>query len=265
MSNIALFWFRRDLRLQDNAGLYHALKGEHSVLPLFIYDTDILDALEDKKDARVAFIYDTITDLHQVLHKQNSSIILRYGKPMAIFQQLLKEYKIAAVYTNHDYEPYATERDTAIRDLLQSQNIPFQTYKDHVIFEKDEVLKSDGKPYTVFTPYSRAWRNKLNDRMVDITKKDGQSERISFYFQSYPTEQYLDHLYKTKPLPEITLESMGFERTAIPIPPKKWRDLSFEVMIKRAIFPASMARRVSVFTFVLARSVFGRKHNTHSR
>jgi deoxyribodipyrimidine photo-lyase len=218
MSNLSLFWFRRDLRLQDNAGFYHALRGEQPVLPLFIYDTDILDALEDKKDTRVEFIYDTIQNLHQELAALGSSIILKYGKPIDVFKQLVNEYKINAVYTNHDYEPYATERDTAVNNLLQKNNIPFHTFKDHVIFEKNEVLKNDGTPYTVFTPYSRRWRSKLSERMVEITNANGNQENISFYFQSYPTEKYLDNLYKTKPLPTISLESMGFQRTDIPIP-----------------------------------------------
>lgn len=215
MSNISIFWFRRDLRLQDNAGLYHALKGKHPVLPLFIFDTEILDKLEDKKDARVAFIIDAIAALHQALQQLNSSIIIKYGKPTEIWRQLLKDYKIAAVYTNHDYEPYANERDKTVENLLQQHDIPFYTYKDQVIFEKNEILKEDGKPYTVFTPYSKKWRAKLE---AESEKSD--LEKGSFYLQSYPTEEYLANLYQTKPLPLIRLEEIGFQPTNIEIPSK---------------------------------------------
>lgn len=210
MSKISLFWFRRDLRLHDNAGLYYALKSEYPVLPVFIFDTNILEELEDKKDARVQFIVDTIAALHGELKKQGSSILVKYGKPIKIWQQLLEEYEVAVVYTNRDYEPYATERDAAVENLLSQQNIPFYTYKDQVIFEKGEILKEDGTPYTVFTPYSKKWRIKLNEK-VDATKG-------SFYLQSYPTEQYLDNLYQTKPLPLIPLKGMGFEPSDIIIP-----------------------------------------------
>lgn len=219
-SEISIFWFRRDLRLHDNAGLYHALKGEHPVLPLFIFDTEILNQLEDKKDARVEFIFDTITELHDELKKLGSAVIIKYGKPLEIWQQLLNEYQIAAVYTNHDYEPYAIERDTAINNLLQQHHISFHTYKDQVIFEKLEVAKNDGTPYTVFTPYSRKWREKLSEHLVEITNENGNTEQRSFYLESYPTEQYLSNLYQTKPLPLLRLDSMGFERTSIDIPSK---------------------------------------------
>ncbi len=212
MSKISLFWFRRDLRLHDNAGLYHALKGEHPVLPLFIFDTDILEELEDKKDARVAFLVDTVAALHSELKEQGSSIIIKYGKPIKIWQQLLKEYEIATVYTNRDYEPYATKRDAAVENLLMQNGIPFCSYKDQVIFEKGEILKDDGKPYTVFTPYSKKWRAKLHEKTNAI--KD------SFYLQSYPTEQYLGNLFQTKPLPLISLKELGFKPTDIEIPSK---------------------------------------------
>ncbi|MFN7117251.1 MAG: cryptochrome/photolyase family protein [Saprospiraceae bacterium] len=208
MSKVSIFWFRRDLRLQDNAGLYHALKGNKPVLPLFIFDTEILDRLEHKNDARVEFIFDTIFELHTELQKLGSSLLVRYGKPLEIWQELLQAYQIDAVYTNHDYEPYAIERDEAVYNLLQKHGIQFYTYKDHVIFEKDEILKDDGKPYTVFTPYSKKWRAKLG------------SVKDSFYLQSYPTEKYSMNFYKTAPLPLFTLESMGFQRTDIAIPSK---------------------------------------------
>lgn len=220
MSKVSIFWFRRDLRLQDNAGLYHALKGNFPVLPLFIFDTEILDRLESKKDARVEFIFDTIFELRTELQKRGSTIIVKYGKPIEIWQQLLSEYQIDAVYTNHDYEPYAIKRDTEVNNLLQQHQISFFTYKDQVIFEKGEVTKDDGTPYTVFTPYSKKWRAKLKEKEVEITDDKDNQQVSSFYLQSFPTEQYLDQLCRTEPLPILTLQSMGFQRTDIDIPSK---------------------------------------------
>ncbi|MEM1323879.1 MAG: deoxyribodipyrimidine photo-lyase [Bacteroidota bacterium] len=213
MESISIFWHRRDLRLNDNAGLYRALCSDHPVLPLFIFDRHILDKLEDKKDARVHFLHDTITAMKAELEQMDSSIEVEYGYPEEIWPQLLQRYKIAAVYTNHDYEPYALERDTQIRQLLEDQGIPFHTYKDHVLFEKDEVLKDDGTPYTVFTPYSRKWRKKMQSRPA----LDGD-ESTSYYLQSYPNEQYFDRLHRQSPLAIPSLEEMGFQPTDIPIP-----------------------------------------------
>lgn len=221
MSQLSIFWFRRDLRLHDNAGLYHALKGEHPVLPLFIFDTNILDELEDKKDARVAFIHDEISNMYQQLKEQGSSIVVKYGKPIEVWSELLQEYHIGAVYTNHDYEPYARARDERVRKLLEDRSIPFHTFKDQVIFERDEVLKDDGDPYVVFTPYSRKWREKLQEKLVTITNNDGKEEEISYYFKPYPSEEYLHNLYKTRALALIELSEMGFEPTDIKIPPKE--------------------------------------------
>lgn len=214
---ISIFWFRRDLRLNDNAGLYHALRGEHPVLPLFIFDTNILDDLEDKKDARVAFIHDTIQELRMELKDLESSIIVKKGSPEQVWKELLEAYNIGAVYTNHDYEPYAIERDETIANLLKEQDIPFYTFKDQVIFEKKEVVKDNGEPYSVFTPYSRKWKEKLK------TKKavgDEAESNLSFYFQSYPVEKYIDNFCKTPPLSMPTLEDIGFQPTDVNIPPK---------------------------------------------
>ncbi len=221
MSQVNIFWFRRDLRLHDNAGLYHALKGEHPVLPLFIFDTNILDELEDKKDARVAFIHNEISNIYQQLKEQGSSIMVKYGKPIEVWSELLKEYHIGAVYTNHDYEPYARERDERVRKLLEDHNIPFHTFKDQVIFERDEVLKDDGNPYVVFTPYSRKWREKLQEKLVTITNNEGKEEEVSYYFKPYPSEDYLHNLHKTRALALIELSEMGFEPTDAEIPPKE--------------------------------------------
>jgi len=238
--SISLFWFRRDLRLDDNAGLYHALKGLAGlargstlcpVLPIFIFDREILDELEDKKDARVEFIHQAVSDLKNRLEELGSTLLIRYGKPQEIWPPLLQEFNIAAVYTNRDFEPYALERDQAVQQLLSSKNIPFHIYKDHVIFEKDEVLKGDGTPYTVFTPYSRRWLEKLQTQWRTIPSDDGEPQRVSYYLTSYPTEKYFagflkindlsgDNLTTFKKLSNFyTLNDLGFEPSGIEFPP----------------------------------------------
>lgn len=221
--NITIFWFRRDLRLMDNTGLYHALKNSENVLPLFIFDKNILDQLEDKYDARVSFIYDTIKDLKKQLRKLGSDLQIEYGKPVMVFGNLSQQYNIKAVYTNHDFEPSAIERDTKIALLLKEKNISFSTYKDHVIFEKNEVVKDDGKPYTVFTPYSRKWMTKLASKTSKWTNSNQEQKEISYYLKPYPSELYFHNLIKTgegHSTPLLELESMGFSPSNIEIPSK---------------------------------------------
>ncbi|MBX2926886.1 MAG: deoxyribodipyrimidine photo-lyase [Saprospiraceae bacterium] len=214
MEPISIFWYRRDLRLNDNAGLYHALRGPYPVLPLFIFDTNILEDLEDKKDARVEFIHDHVAALSEQLAGMGSSIRVEHGDPATVWKQLLSTLPIGAVYTNRDYEPYALERDAAVKALLDGRGIPFRTFKDHVVFEQQEVVKDDGLPYTVFTPYSRKWRAKLQSRPKAAATDSAQS----FYLKSYPTEQYFDRFVKTPPAAVPLLESMGFERTGLVFP-----------------------------------------------
>lgn len=204
MNKITIFWFRRDFRLLDNAGLYHALKQSENVLPIFIFDKNILDDLEDKQDKRVQFIHEALEEIQQQLVELGSTIEVYYGTPISIFNTLLEKYTIEAVYTNHDYEWYAQQRDEAIKDLLKQNNISFNTFKDQVIFEKGEVLKDDGTPYTVFTPFSRKWKAKLNE----------------FYYSSYPTEKYFNHFYQQPPKPLISLHEMGFKKTETVFPKK---------------------------------------------
>lgn len=200
---LSIVWFRRDLRLHDQAALFHALKGEFPVLPLFIFDKNILDKLEDRTDARVSFIHQTLQQIQQQLEQLGSSLLIKYNTPKLAWEQLLQEYDIQEVYTNHDYEPYANERDKEINNLLASRQIPFYTYKDQCIFEKEEVVKDDGKPYTVFTPYSKKWKAKLSP----------------FYLKSYPTEKYFSNFYQTKALPGISLKEMNFSKSSILVPP----------------------------------------------
>jgi deoxyribodipyrimidine photo-lyase len=195
-------WLRRDLRLSDNAALYHALRSGHPVVPIFIFDRNILDKLDDKHDRRVEFIHAALHEMQQQLLAMGSSMQVYYGFPEQVWPQILKQYSVAAVYTNHDYEPYALERDEAVRQLLQSQGKAFHTFKDQVIFEKDEVVKDDGKPYTVFTPYSRKWKAKLTDDSL----------------QAYATERHFDAFFKQKAQPIPTLESMGFHAVDKPFP-----------------------------------------------
>lgn len=202
MKKVTIFWFRRDLRLHDNAGLYHALKNNTSVLPVFIFDRHILDKLEDKKDKRVSFIHHTILHLEKQLKEYNSSLAVFYSTPENAFKELVKTYDLEAVYTNHDYEPSAIERDKAIGKFLESKGVAFKTYKDQCIFEKDEVTKDDGKPYTVFTPYSRKWKTKLSD----------------FYIKPYPTEKYFKRFLPTKAFVIPTLKEMGFQEVDFTAP-----------------------------------------------
>lgn len=200
---VNLFWFRRDLRLDDNRGFYEALKGKNPVLPIFIFDSEILDHLP-KDDARVSFICETLQNMRQTLQDDhNSSIALYLGKPEAVYKQLIKEYEIETVYTNHDYEPYATKRDNAIKALLEDHNIDFKTYKDQVIFEKNEVVKKDGKPYLVYTPYMRTWKEKFKTIDLEI-----------FY-----TNSYLENLIAHSRLPNLSLSDIGFEKSSQEIAP----------------------------------------------
>ena len=203
MQKVNLFWFRRDLRLDDNAGLYYALKKGIPVLPIFIFDQNILNKLEDKKDARVEFIHHAILNLNEQLKQLGSSIKVFHSTPEKTFKELSKEYVINVVYANHDYEPYANERDNDIKELLLKNTIEFKTYKDQCIFEKDEVIKDDGKPYTVFTPYSRKWKLRLTD----------------FHVKPYPNKKYFINFFKTKPFDVPTLKDLGFEKSGLEFPP----------------------------------------------
>lgn len=213
----AIFWIRRDIRLDDNAGLYHALTESKQVLPLFIFDTNILDELEDRKDSRVEFIHNALAQLKDELEQTGSSLLVFYGNPIQIFAQL----KPKAVYCNHDYEPYAIKRDNEVKNLLSASAIPFLTYKDHVLFEKDEVIKDDGKPYTIFTPYSRTWTRKL----------------AAVYPESYLTKKYLQYLKQTKPLALPTLADIGFEATGKKFPPRVIKTSTIEKYHQQRDYP----------------------------
>ncbi|MCK6599527.1 MAG: DNA photolyase family protein, partial [Bdellovibrionaceae bacterium] len=192
---INLFWFRRDLRLHDNAGLFEALKSTRPVLPIFIFDTLILEKLEDKKDKRVQFIYESVLSLKADLNKLGSDLLIYHGTPLEIFSHLLKTFSIQKVYANHDYEPQAKERDNKVSELLRAHNCQLLTFKDQVIFEKTEIVAENGNPYTVYTPYKNKWLQSLSD----------------FYLKSYPTKNYQHLFFKTKDISVTpSLADLGF-------------------------------------------------------
>lgn len=191
---INIFWFRRDLRINDNHGLYRALQSGLPVLPLFIFDKNILDRLENKHDRRVQFIHAHCMHLNTLFQEYNSGLHTEYGIPIDVWRALADKYDIKSVYTNHDYEPYAIQRDVEIQQFLDSKSISFHSFKDQVIFEKSEVVKSDGTPYTVFTPYSRVWKSKY------------VQEKIT----NYPSENLLANVYKVD-TSLLSLEYIGFK------------------------------------------------------
>jgi len=165
MHEISLFWFRRDLRLSDNRGLFQAIKHGLPVLSLFIFDINILNKLEDKEDARVKFIFDQVNSLKKKIESLGGSFLIEYGNPTEIIDRITNDYSVKALFTNKDYESYALKRDLEIKGILNKKNILFQSFKDHVIFEEKEILsKSAGTPYTVFTPYSKSWKKNCIQR-----------------------------------------------------------------------------------------------------
>ncbi|MDF1698187.1 MAG: deoxyribodipyrimidine photo-lyase [Saprospiraceae bacterium] len=210
--NYSIFWFRRDLRLSDNAGLYHALKSGFPVKSIFIFDVNILNKLEDKADPRVSFIYDSLMDLKTSLKKLGSDLEIYYGDPISVWKELAADSQLKSVFCNRDYEQYAIQRDDSVRDILNARSIEFKTFKDQVIFEKNEVLKDDGNPYVVFTPYKRRWLAKLDSKL------DKENQDTSYFFKSYPCAKYESGYLKFEANNELTLEKMGFEKTTKEIP-----------------------------------------------
>lgn len=199
---LSVFWFRRDLRLDDNVGFLEALKSGKPVLPIFIFDTEILDKLPED-DPRLSFIYSELQRMRKQLQKEHdSSIAMYHGKPKEIFKKLIKDYKIAEVFTNHDYEPYARERDGEIAKMLSDENIKFHTFKDQVIFEKNEVVKKDGDPYVVYTPYMKLWKEQFKNLNLKI----------------HYTSQHLKNLIPNSRLPNLSLSDIGFKTSEIKVP-----------------------------------------------
>ncbi len=198
---LTVFWFRRDLRLADNTGLYQALTSGFPVLGLFIFDTDILDKLP-RNDPRFTFIHTNVRLLNLFLHVSGSAILPKKGKPLDVFRELVDNYNIEAVYTNEDYEPYARKRDSEVAEFLKTRGIGFHSFKDQVVFAPDEILKTDGKPYTVYTPYAKKWLEKFQQTQLDIKL----------------VENLLQNFVPATPdkIPEI--DELGFIENRMPVP-----------------------------------------------
>lgn len=196
-TQISIFWFRRDLRLGDNHGLYKALISGNKVLPIFIFDTNILKQFSDKKDIRVDFIIQALQTINKELReKVGSSIEFFYGNPLDIFTELISKYNIVSLYLNEDYEPYAVKRDNDIKEFIEEKNVEVYSFKDNVIFHKDDILKKDGKPYTIYTPYSKVWLSKFNE--IDI--------------ETYPSEEHLNNILVHSP-DNFDITRLGFLKT----------------------------------------------------
>jgi deoxyribodipyrimidine photo-lyase len=202
MHKITLFWYRRDLRITDNVALYHALNNGRPVLPVFIFDTEILNKLESTSDGRIEFIHTRLSSIKKKLESFNTSLLVLHGEPQEQFKWLIQQYDIAALYFNHDYEPYALERDNKVKTYLESNNISVQSFKDQVIFEKNEVVKKDGKPYTIFSPYKKKWR----EQFLNISLK------------AFQTESLTNNFLKTSPFTMPSLKELSFQETNYSIP-----------------------------------------------
>lgn len=196
---VTIFWFRRDLRLSDNAGLFHALKNNKTVLPIFIFDTDILSRLENKEDKRVEFIHLALQEIQKQLLELGSSLCVLHGNVEAVFAKLFETHSVKNIYTNNDYEPSAIERDNNIEALSKKQNIPFYSFKDQVVFEKSEITKDDGLCYTIFTPYMKKWKSKLNDSHI----------------KPFVTKNYFSNFIRIKPFHFPSLKEIGFKSSGM--------------------------------------------------
>lgn len=203
MEKVSIFWFRRDLRLEDNTGLYYAYLLENNVLPLFIFDRNILDKLEDPDDARLTFIHQQIHRLSIELQAFGGSLLVKYGTPGEVYAKLLQEYDVQIVITNRDYEPYALERDAEVSRILAEKGIQFLDFKDQVIFEKNEILNGSGEYYKVFTPYSRAWLEKFSKANIQTLRLDPKKNTF----------------LQARPFPIPSLQEMGFQPSPIRVPP----------------------------------------------
>ena len=202
MKEVSIFWFRRDLRLEDNAGLWKALKSGYPVVPIFIFDKNILNKLQDKTDARVSFLHNKLTEIQGQLKQLGSSLQVVHGTPLETMKELTEQYEVKQVFLNRDYEPYARERDEQVFNFWKDKGVEVIGAKDHVIFEKNEVVKADGTPYLVFSPYGKAWRKKLTE----------------YHSKAYPTEAYFGNFYKQEQRNIPSLQEMGFEPTSIELP-----------------------------------------------
>lgn len=230
---INCFWFRRDLRLHDNKGLYKALSAEHPVMPVFIFDTEILDDLGEKDDPRVGFIFDEVINIRNELRSRGSDLWIFYGKPAEVWKKLLDQYTIDTIFTNRDYEPYATQRDEQIIKLAARHDTSFKTFKDQVILEAGEVLKDDGDPYVVFTPFSRKWLS-----IVSGGASGEEDILSSSYLEAYPSETLHQNFFRSSAPDSPALEEMGFKRSDIPIPSREVQDELIRDYDEKRDYPA---------------------------
>ncbi len=213
----AVFWFRRDLRLNDNTGLTKALQSGFEVLPLFIFDSNILDELPGD-DARVSFIWRTLKEIDLQLKEYGSSLLVKQGDPLAVWKALIENTDIEEVYCNKDYEPYSIDRDQKVNDLLAGKGISFHAFKDQVIFEENEVLKPDGGVYTVYTPYKNRWLEQFNSKGLPAGN-EADTDRFYCFESNFPS-----------------LEAIGFQESEIEV---KTYDLSqLDRYEKNRDFPA---------------------------
>ena len=201
-TSVTVHWFRRDLRLHDNHALLAALRSGHPVLPIFIFDTNILDDLEDKCDRRVDFIHRTLQAINAELEQYGSNLHVEVGDPMEAWRRIVERYNVKSVQANRDHEPYGVARDVRVEEFLKGKGVVFTTHKDHSVFERNEVVKEDGLPYTVFTPYMRKWRAQFRPALLDVFGSEGE----------------LGALVRREPIPMPSLHDIGFQRTDLEMP-----------------------------------------------
>ncbi|PIK16611.1 deoxyribodipyrimidine photo-lyase [Halobacteriovorax sp. JY17] len=218
---VNIFWFRRDLRIKDNKAFYHALSSGLKVIPIFIFDKNILDSL-DKNDARVSFIYDSLIKINEDLSSSNKSIKTYFDTPKKAWSQILKEFNIEEVFVNEDYEPYALRRDQEISKLLQKKSIKMNSYKDQCIFAKNDILKKDGTPYTIYTPYKNKWLENLSPKDLASFRSEKLIDNISDNFNKYLHD----------------LEELGFKRGEVKIPTRILRKKKIECYDKTRDIPS---------------------------
>jgi len=206
-NELIIFWFRRDLRLHDNHGLFEALRSGQKILPLFIFDTGILDKLNDPKDSRVSFIYNSLKQIDVKLRKFGSCLFVRHGKPLEIFGKLIEEYTVKGVFVNNDFEPYGIERDAQIRDFIKSKGIEFNCFTDHVIFEPTEILKSDGYPYTVYTPFSARWKERLRGKKIETYASENLMHNFLSANEYFPMLDQIGFVPTSVEAPVLSIDS----------------------------------------------------------
>lgn len=244
MSKVNVFWFRRDLRLFDNHGLSKAISQENKVLPIFIFDEEILSELP-ADDARVNFIYDNLKNMNVKLQENEAGLKIYKGNVPEVWKKIVEEYSVEKVFTNHDYEPYAISRDKEIGQFLKSKNIEFLTFKDQVIFEKEEVLKDDGDPYTVYTPYKNKWLSHFKEEFTKPHKVDLSKENFVKSNWSFPSKSDLSinsSSIEVKPYDLDVMVNYGnyrdypaMDRTSYLSPHLRFGTVSVRELVKQAL------------------------------